>query len=332
MPPEDESPVSETNLHGLDLARHQFLAEVASAYYVEDKTQSEIAQELGVSRSSVSRLLTEARDRGIIDITIRWPHASASDLSLQIQKYFGIEEVHIITTGRRGYTQVVEILGNVAAQMLERRLRDHMTLGISWNNGVYQVVRAFRAARKMEGRVVQLTGSSGISNPLLDGPDLARWLAQILGSRYVYLPSPLMVDSKATREALLSDRVIAETIDMGRNADIVLVGIGSVFPPLCNLRTLGYISDDELEAITREGAVGEILTTFYDINGNILDLPLHERIIGLPLEELRNINCVIGVAAGAKKAQAIVGALRGGFLTCLVTDDTAAREMVRYMK
>lgn len=329
---EEESPVSEPNLEGLDLTRHQFLAEIASAYYVENKTQSEIAQELGVSRSSVSRLLTEARDSGIIDITIRWPHASASDLSIQIQKFFNIDEVQIVTSGRRGYTQVVEILGNVAAQMLERRLRDRMTLGISWNNGVYQVVRAFRAARKMDGRVVQLTGSSGISNPLLDGPDLARWLAQLLGSRYVYLPSPLIVDSKATRDALLTDRVISETIEMGRHSDIVLVGIGSVFPPLCNLRTLGYISDEELAKITQRGAVGEILTTFYDINGDILNLSIHERTIGLPLDDLRQIPCVIGVAAGIKKAQAIVGALKGGYITSLVTDDIAAREMLHYMK
>lgn len=315
---------------GLDQERHRFLAEVAALYYEANLTQSEIAAELEISRSSVSRLLSEARELGVVDIKIRWPSDSSGDLSAQIKQAFGLPEAHIVHSGGRGYTQTIEALGSVAAELLERKLRDNMVLGISWNTGVYQVVRAFRAAAHHTGvKVVQLTGSVGVINPLLDGPDLARWLAQMLGGQYLYLPAPLVVESPQIRQALLADRTIAERLDLAHRADIALVGIGTVFPPLCSLIQTDYLSEEELAEITAMGGVGDILTTFYDIDGNILPLPLHERTIGLPLEALRDLPCVIGVAAGDVKAPAIVGALRGNYLTCLVTDDKAARAMLK---
>lgn len=301
-------------------------------YYEDNLIQAEIASRLGISRSSVSRLLSEARELGIVDITIHWPGGSTGDLGARLKHTFGLHDVQVVRAGARGYPQVVEALGRAAARLLEDRLGDGMTLGISWNTGVYQVVRAFQAARRMGVRVVQLTGSAAPSNPLLDGPDLARWLAHMLGGHYIYLPAPLVVDSRATRDALLKDRAITECLEIARQADIALVGIGTVFPPLCSLLQTGYLTEEELAEITAMGGVGDILTTFYDIEGNILPLSLHERTIGLSLERLRSIECVIGVAAGIHKAPAIVGALRGGYLSCLVTDDQAAHEVLRIIR
>jgi deoxyribonucleoside regulator len=312
----------------LEQERHQLLAEVASLYYDANYTQSEIADELGVSRSSISRLLSLARELGVVDITINWPGDSISDLGPRIKQQFGIHEIRVVRAGARGQEQVVEALGGVAARLLEKKLRDNMVIGIAWNTGVYQVIRALRAAYRMGGTVVQLTGSAGV-NPRLDGPDLARWLAQILGGQYLYLSAPLVVDSPATRAALLKDRAIAERLEYARRADLALVGIGTVYPPLCSLLEIGYLTEAELAAITVKGGVGDILTTFYDIEGRILSLPFHERIIGLPLTHLHEIGCVIGVAAGREKAPAIIGALRGGFINCLVIDDQAARAVLQ---
>jgi DNA-binding transcriptional regulator LsrR (DeoR family) len=317
---------------GLDAERHQLLAEVASRYYEADQTQSEIAEQLGISRSGVSRLLSEAREMGVVSVSIRWPSGSTNDLSAQIKAYFNINEVYIVPAADRGYPQIVEALGFVAARVLETKLEDHSIIGIAWNTGVYQVVRAFRAARRLGVKVIQLTGTVGAVNPVLDGPDLARWLAQMLGGQYFYLPAPLIVESESTRNALLSDRLIADRLDLARQADIALVGIGTVFPPLCSLLQAGYIAEEELAEIAAQGGVGDILTTFFDIQGAILPLPIHRRIIGLPLDHLRDIHQVIGVAAGVEKAPAIVGALRGKFIDCLVIDDQAARAILQLIR
>lgn len=308
--------------------RHELLAKVASLYYEDNLTQVEIAARVGVSRSSVSRLLSEARDMGVVHISIRWPADTTGDLSTQLAQHYPGVEVHVVRAGGRGYTQTVEVLGGVAASLLEDKLKDGDVLGISWHTGVYQVAEAFRAARKLGVKVVQLTGSTGVINPVIDGPDLARWLAQILGGQYHYIPAPLIVDSPSTRNALLKDRTISERLEMAYQCNMALVGIGTVFPPLCNLYQLGYLTESQLDDIVEQGGVGEILTYFYDIEGKVLPLPIHERTIGLPLERLRDVPTVIGVAAGKEQAQAIVGALRGGYITCLVIDDEAANKVL----
>lgn len=308
----------------IDADKHQLLANVATMYYKLNLTQAEIAEQLGVSRPSVSRLLREARDLGVVQITIHMPAEQVETLADRIRSRFDLEEVHVITAGERGYPQVVEALGVTAAQILQDKLRDHMVLGISWNTGVYQVVRALQQARRLDVTVVQLTGSASNVNPLLDGPDLARWLADTLGGRYLYLPAPMMVASPEVREALLKDPVIEQRLALARRADLALVGIGSVMPPLCSLFQTGYVTEDELRAITALGGVGDILSTFFDAEGLPLDITMNDRIIGLRPHELRDIGCVIGVAGGVEKADAIAAALRGGYVDCLVTDDKAA--------
>lgn len=304
--------------------RHELLAKIASLYYEVGLTQSEIAKRFGISRSGVSRLLAEARETGVVNISVRWPNSVPDDLSTQLARHYPDTEVRVVGRGGRGYSQIIEALGAVAAGVLEEKLQDHNILGISWNTGVYQVVGAFRAARKLDVTVVQLTGSTGLSNPMIDGPDLARWLASVLGGQYLFIPAPLIVDTKATRNALLSDRTIAERLFVAQHADVALVGIGSVFPPLCTLHQLGYLSETRLAEIAKMGAVGEMLSYFYNLEGDILPLPLHERTIGLPLEKLRDVKVSIGVAAGREQGPAVVGAIRGGYVNSVVIDDEAA--------
>lgn len=313
----------------IDAERHQELAEVAAMYYEDNLTQADIAERLGISRTGVSRMLAEAREAGVVQISIRWP--TASSLGTRIKQAFALQDIHIVRAGARGYAQVAGSLGEVAAQHIERKLKDGDTLGIAWNTGIYQVVQAFRTARQMGVRVVQLTGSAGATNPLFASPDLTAWLAHLLGGQYHGLPAPLVVDSPEVRDALLSDPTIAETLRLAAEADIVLVGIGSTFPPLCNPLQLGYLTQEQLADIVNMGGVGEILTTFYDENGEILPLELHQRTVSFPLEELRRTPYVIGVAAGKEQAEAIIGAMRGGYLHCLVTDDQAARAILNQL-
>ncbi|MFW5748214.1 MAG: sugar-binding transcriptional regulator [Chloroflexota bacterium] len=326
---QDDLPVTSSQIVlDIDTDKHQLLADVATLYYRNNLTQAEIAEKLGVSRPSVSRLLREARDLGVVQITINAPVRRSRSLGERLKAASPVSEVHVITAGSRGYSQVVEALGVVAAQVLQRKLQDHMVLGISWNTGVYQVVRALQHARRMDVTVVQLTGSANNVNPLLDGPDLARWLADTLGGRYMYLPAPMVVPSAEVREALMQDRTIKHRLSMARGADLALLGIGSVIPPLCSMLQTGYITEEDLNEISALGGVGDILGTFYDQDGQPLDIPLRNRVVGLQLHELHDIGCVIGVAGGGEKAKAIAGALRGGYIDCLVTDDKAAQAII----
>jgi len=242
---------------------------------------------------------------------------------------FGLKEVQLLTSGHLEPKQLTERLGAIAARHLEGYLQDDLILGVSWSRGVYQVGKSLQVARQKKVTVVQLTGTVGTINPLLDGPDLTRSIAQTLGGRYKYLPAPLLVESPDTRVAIMQDRSIREHMALFDEMSIALVGIGHLRPDYAGLLVTGYITEAELREIIRQGGVGDVCSYHYDLRGNILPLELHQRLIGVSLESLRRIPYVIGVGGGIDKATAILGALRLGIIDCLVTDEIAARAVLK---
>ncbi len=308
---------------------HLKLARVARLYYEQDMTQAQIARQLGVSRSQVSRWLAEARELGIVEIRIQGPWSRVAELQSRLEKRFPLQEALVMDRGGRGYMQVVQALGILAAHRLSELLEGKSVLGIAWSTGVYQVVSALRTARQKGVTVVQLMGAVGSVNPLLDGPDLTRWLAQTLSGRYRYLPAPLLAGTPEAREAIVSAPAVHEALALAEQADIALVGIGAVSPStLSSLFNARLLSEAELEDIAARGGVGDVCGYFYDLEGNILDLDLHRRLIGISWEGLCRIPVVMGVAGGRRKAPAILGALRSGVIDYLVTDSEAAARVL----
>lgn len=316
----------------LSKEKHAQLAKVASLYYEQNLTQAEIAVRLNVSRPQVSRLLAESLKEGIVKIIINRPEDKPLSLKYDLIDSFNLKEALVLPSGQIEYAKLLERLGQLAAQHLEIILQDGMILGISWNTGVYHVVNALRVARQKKITVVQLTGAVGSVNPLVNGPDLTRWLAQTLGGQYQYLPAPLLVESQATCEALMQDRSIREPMALMEKMDIALVGIGGLSASLSSLLAAGYITQAELREIIRQGGVGDICSHHFDMHGRILPLELHKRLIGVNIETLRKTPLVIGVGGSIEKATAILGALRTGVINCLVTDEIAARAVLKMIR
>ncbi len=310
-------------------SKHALLAKVASLYYEKDLTQAEIAKQLNISRPQVSRLLAEGRQTGVVKITIRHPADKQATWKQDLLDQFDLKEVQILVPGHLEPKQLTQRLGAIAARHLEELLQDGLTLGVSWSRSVYQVGRALQVARQKKVTVVQLTGTVGTINPLLDGPDLTRSIAQTLGGQYKYLPAPLLVESPGTRAAIMQDRSIREHMALFETMDVALMGIGHLASDDVGLLAAGYISKPDLREIIRQGGVGDICGYHYDLHGRVLPLELHDRLIGVNLETLRQTPYVIGVGGGIDKATAILGALRLGVIDCLVTDEIAARTVLK---
>ncbi|HEY75110.1 MAG TPA: sugar-binding transcriptional regulator [Thermoflexia bacterium] len=306
----------------------ELLAHIASLYYEEDLTQAEIARRIGTSRSTVSRMLREARDAGIVEIIIHHPWRTVPELERELVRRFHLHQARVLQAQGRPYSEVLKGLGVLAARHIDNILADGMTFGISWGTAVFSTVQALRPKRRLSIRVVQMIGAVGTSDPLIDGPDLARLLASVYGGEYRYLHAPLIVESPQVREALLQEPHIRETLDIARKADLALVGIGSPRPEVSSLLRAGYLDREALARLREQGVVGDICARHYDIRGRILDIPLNRRIVGIEPEDIHTIGQVIGVAGGAAKAEAILGALRGGCVDVLITDDTAAERVL----
>ena len=181
---------------------------------------------------------------------------------------------------------------------------------------------------RMPITVVQMIGAVGMGDPLIDGPDLARFLAVVYGGEYRYLHAPLIVESQRVQEAFHQELMIQETLELARRAETALVGIGSLNPHESSLKRAGYLDETDLAELSSQGAVGDICARHYDSSGGVLDIELNRRIVGIELDELRKIDRVIAVAGGEGKAEAIKGALRGGYVDVLVTDDLAAQRVL----
>lgn len=310
--------------------RRQLLAAVAEMYYMDGRSQAEIARKTGYSRSAISRLLTEARQAGVVEIRINHPLQRARKLETFLTSAFALRDAFVVSRGNLDYGHVLRLLGRLGANYINEHLPAEGVFGISWGTAVREVANAMSPRFLPNLKVVQMIGSIGYGDPLIDGPEVAQSFAKILGTQYHTLNAPLMVQDEQTQKILEAEPSIRETLALASQAHIVLVGIGSTRPERSSLVRAGYLSNAEAEAVAEAGAVGDICARHYDIYGRTLDIPLDKRIMGIELSTfVKRDSIKVGVAGGRVKAPAILGALRGGFVDVLVTDSSAAEQVIR---
>ncbi len=305
-----------------------FLAEIASMYYEDELSQSEIGHRIGRSRSMVSRLLREAREQGLVEINIRHPLKTDAQLESALAAKFSLQTAKVLADPPPEYAHLLTNLGRLGAQALQDHLAGGVRVGVGWGTAVYEVVRALPAHELQQATVVQMIGALGSGDPMVDGPELAQWLAQKLGASYRFLHAPLIVEDAAVARSLRQQKSIAATLEMAAQADIALVGIGAISPEHSSLRRAGYLDHHDLAQLQAQGAVGDILARQIDSHGRPLTAGINQQVIGLELETLRTIPNVIAVAGGPAKQTAILAALRGGHINTLITDAENARAIL----
>ena len=308
--------------------RASMLADVAEMYYLEDKTQAEIARKVGVTRSMISRILKEAREKGIVEIRVRRSIHSDYDLESALINRFYLQGAMVITSPMGSAKQDLEHLGAAGAVALKRYLRPEITLGISWGSTVSAVVDALHVEKPIPIKIVQLVGALGAHNMEYDGHALVARLAEKLNGEGYYLNAPFLCPDPNTASVLMKTKGVEETVELGRSADIALLGIGSTSPNYSSYYLAGYVQLAELKTLSQEGAVGDVAGLHFDINGNYACPAFCERLVTISKESLDNIPLRIGVAGGTGKEVAILGALRGGYINFLVTDSAAAKAVL----
>ena len=304
------------------------LIEVAMLYYEEGQTQAEIGRHLGTSRSTVSRLLQEARDRGVVQIKIDYSLARDSALERQLEERFELEEVRVLRSFGRTSEEVIGGMGQLAASYLEEVIRDGMVVGVSYGRSVASVVQHVTPKTLSDLVVLQVIGALGSGNPLLDGPDLARQLANKYSATYRYLHAPLMVESAEMQRRMVQEPLVGDLLRTAKGADLVLMGLSPLTADASGLIFTGYLDKDDLKSLRASGAVGHMCAQFFGPDGDLIHTPFNDRAMTIGLETLRRVPTVLTVAGGADKARAIHGALCGGYIGVLVTDDAAARAVL----
>lgn len=310
-------------------ARDQsLLVKAATLYYLEDKSQAEVAAEIGVSRSNVSRVLAAARKQGIVDIRINDPFGRASDLESQLLIRFNLTECRVANTGPRldNLTRV----GELGAEWLMENLPSRGGLALSWGSAVQAVVdRLLPDPIHNTLEVFPLIGGLSIVDSARDGNVLVRSLALKLGATHRPLHAPAIVESMANRDAFLAEPSISSVLTGASKTDLAIVGIGSVGGGVSQaiLKAMS-LSPKELSQFHRAGPVGDCCTRFFDADGAPVVSAANDRVVGIDLPALRGIPRIVGVAVGAAKAPGVHGALKGGLLDVLITDSSLAEALL----
>ncbi|HHY33018.1 MAG TPA: sugar-binding transcriptional regulator [Firmicutes bacterium] len=301
------------------------LYEIAHQYYELERTQQEIAKSLGISRSQVSRALQQAREAGIVLLKVIDPDEDYSDLARALRERFGLKDA-VVIGGVDSPRLLAQNLGRAAASYLAHCVKERSVIGVSWGATLREVAAALGAAipSALNVTVVPLLGGLGQVAADLQINELAARVATALGGVNFYLHAPSFVDTPEAKAAIMADSNIKRVVELWERVDVALVGVGTFRPPSTLLERGGF-PDAELRELRGIGAVGDMCMRFFDIHGTPLETSLNDRIVGVTLEELSRMGCVIAVAGGANKTEAILGALRSRVVDVIITDDAAAR-------
>ncbi|MCJ7558852.1 MAG: sugar-binding transcriptional regulator [Gammaproteobacteria bacterium] len=311
----------------------RLLVKVARLYYEHELTQADISKQLRLSRQKVQRLLQTARREGVVQISIRPLMGIFDEEERQIEGAFGLREAIIVeTTAYNDHDTVTQEIGVAAAEYLLRVLQPNDTITISWGSSLREMVNALNTnANKNEvGGVRVVQGLGGLGDPTTEvhAADLTRRLAHILNGQAVLLPAPGITGSLAAGEAFLTDPHVQQALQTARSANLAFMGIGAPRRDSILIRRGTIVAWGELKTFKEHGAVGDINLRYFDINGRLIKTALNNRVIGLTLDEIRQIETVVGIAGGEAKYQAIHGAIRGRLIDVLVTDDVTARRLL----
>jgi lsr operon transcriptional repressor len=298
---------------------------VAWYYYKAEMTQEQIAQQLGINRARVIKILDQCRREGIVSFHVNSPSANCLELEKQVIERWKLRDAFVVP--EIDPPMINKSLGAAGAQYIEINLdEDETLLGFGWGNTVSLTLKYLSLMDHKKVSLVTLSG--GITAYLQNTYREENNPLFKFNSRFHIIPAPLLVSSESTCRSILDEPEVARIMQMALLANIAVVGIG----PMSSNATFtqfGYITPQELEILQKQGGVGDLLGQFYDKDGNLLNISFHNRLIAVGLENLKNMQHVIGIAGGEHKVEAIKGALRGGYLHSLITDEKTALKLVQ---
>ena len=325
------SPLEPTADTGQDL---RLLVRAATMYHLEGLTQAEVAARLGLSRPTAGRLIARARAQGLVRVIIDAPpHLAGSihtDEERELEAAFGLKEALIIDQLADGTQTGDSALGRAGASVLIRRLEPSSTLGFTWGPETVAVADSITPRSAGCRRVVQMDGSM-TSVEYHTGVDhaLSRF-AERLGAQPLRLVAPLYADPD-TVKALQRDSILSQSFKAAEEADVMVFGVGSVTTST-TLFEGAYIDAAILDELTGLGAVGEIGGRFYDKDGVTVESSLVDRTVSVPLEAVRSCPTAMLISGGTHRRESILGALRGGLATTLITDLGTAHWLITQEK
>lgn len=312
------------------MERFDQVTRAAQLYYLHDLTMDRIALDLGVSRSSVSRMLKSARAKGIVEIQVNTSNSEHRIVDL-LRTNFGTT-MHTVPVLRSSSSRDrLFAVAGAGAELLREYVVDDTTLAVAWGTTTAALSRVIVPLPRKGATVVQLNGAGNSSASGHDyASDIVSTLARAFDARADHFPVPAFFDYAATKDAMWRERSILRVLAAQRRASVALFSVGSVAGGIpSRVYANGYLERTDFQALDNAGVVGDVCTVFLRADGSSDKIDLNNRASGPAHETLRTIQTRICVATGLNKVPAILGALRAGLITDLILDEVTVEGLER---
>ncbi len=302
----------------------------AELFYEQRKSQVEVAKLLKCSTATISRMLSEAVETGIVKVVIQRPVEKYPLLAEKIKQLLPIKELIVVSSGFN-QEQAYQNVGYAAAELLSRIIFPNARIGISWGITLsYMVNNLSEFTFNSKGvEVIQLMGGLGSTDPNIDGPELAQKMAQKLGGKYSYIQAPVVLETPEITQLILNEGNIKRVMENANHAEIVISSVSSLIDDYSSIVRAGFIKKNELSVYANTGAIGHLFARLMDENGQEVDHIFNRRVVAVSFDVLKNAKTSIGIVANTIKARVLVAAVKGKLFNTLVIDENTANEVVR---
>ncbi len=314
----------------MDSRDRDLLVEVAVMYYLEGKTQTEISKEMFMSRPKVSRMLKKARDLNIVDIKINYESDDFNRVIKQIQHRFGVENVIVVKTLSEERDTIKEI-GRAAANELKYHLNDDIKIGMSWGRTVSSMVSSFKPKNLKNIKVIELFGAVEYGEDSQEFLSIGYEFSQKINGSFYPLPAPLYIKDDQTRNNLLENPIINNTLKMIDECDLIITSLGAIYENTQTRIWNAHVDKQTQQELLDLGAEGFMCAHFFDQDGRFIQHTINDQIIGIETDSIKRKKIML-VAGGMSKCKAIYAILKGGYVNTLVSDDLTLKRILEVDK
>ncbi len=303
------------------------LVDVATRYYLKEETQQTIANELYISRPTVSRLLKRAKEEGIVNIRIDNRTDKFESLWRELVRKYRLDNAYIAIT-LPDAARTLEETTKLASDVLYDNLHDGCRVAISWGRSVRQTVKYLRRKNLKNTIVADMFGAVNYDNEDSNSHAIGMNLSEKIGAKFFPIPAPLFVKDEELKNSLLNTPIMKKSMEVLDNIDLLITGISSLesvgFHNIWDI----YLEEDVKSRVRSYGAVGFMCARFFDEKGKFLDIDINRKIIGID-EKLIKEKRVMCISTGADKIEALKTALSAGLIDILVCDEETAANLLQ---
>ncbi|VTS12377.1 sorbitol operon regulator [Streptococcus pseudoporcinus] len=301
--------------------KRRMLAKLAYLFYVEGKSQTQIAEETGIYRTTVSRMLAKAKKEGVVRIEIADYDPNLFGLEEYVRQKYGLEKIDIVPNDPDdSLASTHSKVARTAAEVLRNTVRDGDKIGVSWGATLSSVIDELDPKSMTGISVCPLAGGPSHINVQFHVNTLVYRLARVFRGRSTFINAMAVQENKELTRGILQSKYFESLLESWNHLDLAIVGIGGEANSGEESQWLDLLTTADFEQLKKEEAVGEVCCRFFDQYGNPVYRGLQERTIGISLKQLEQVPKTLAVARGSYKAKAILAALKAGFINYLVTD------------